>query len=94
MGQPKKKTSRRRTGNRRSHFMGQLAKAVNQRSSVKVHSPRTARRLKKLASQTSTAPAKAVAKPAPAKARPAKPVTKPASQSRRPAPAKAKSSKT
>lgn len=36
MGQPKKRTSSRRTGSRRSHLAGKLAKAVNSRSPVKV----------------------------------------------------------
>lgn len=36
MGKPKKQTSGRRTGNRRSHFVQKLAKIVNGRSPVHV----------------------------------------------------------
>ena len=36
MGQPKKKTTRRRTGNRRSHQFAKLARAVNKTSPVRV----------------------------------------------------------
>ena len=45
MSTPKKQISRRRTGNRRSHLLEQLTKAVNKRSPVKVLN----RRQKKLA---------------------------------------------
>ncbi len=36
MGQPKKRTTHRRTGNRRSHMVNKLARVVNARSPVKV----------------------------------------------------------
>lgn len=36
MGKPKKQTTGRRTGNRRSHMMLKLAKVVNGRSPVRV----------------------------------------------------------
>ncbi len=36
MGQPKKRTSPRRTGNRRSHLLRKLARRVNATSPVKV----------------------------------------------------------
>lgn len=36
MGKPKKRTTGRRTGNRRSHLMLKLAKVVNGRSPVHV----------------------------------------------------------
>ena len=36
MGKPKKQTTDRRTGNRRSHFVQKLAKVVNDRSPVHV----------------------------------------------------------
>lgn len=37
MGKPKKRTSPRRTGMRRSHLVLKLARAVNTKSPVKVH---------------------------------------------------------
>jgi ribosomal protein L32 len=37
MGKPKKRTSSRRTGTRRSHLVTKLAKAVNAKSPVKVN---------------------------------------------------------
>lgn len=37
MGQPKKRTSPRKTGARRSHLVQKLARQVNGRSPVKVH---------------------------------------------------------
>jgi len=37
MGKPKKRTSPRRTGTRRSHLVLKLARSVNARSPVKVH---------------------------------------------------------
>lgn len=40
MGQPKKRTSPRRTGARRSHLMLKLAKRVNATSPVRVHTRR------------------------------------------------------
>lgn len=36
MGKPKKRTTPRRTGNRRSHLVLKLARAVNAKSPVKV----------------------------------------------------------
>ena len=36
MGKPKKRTSARRTGNRRSHLVLELARKVNGKSPVKV----------------------------------------------------------
>lgn len=36
MGQPKKRTTPRRTGNRRSHLVLKLARRVNAKSPVKV----------------------------------------------------------
>ncbi len=36
MGKPKKRTTPRRTGNRRSHHLLKLARAVNAKSPVKV----------------------------------------------------------
>jgi ribosomal protein L32 len=36
MGKPKKRTSSRRTGMRRSHLLGKLARRVNAKSPVKV----------------------------------------------------------
>jgi ribosomal protein L32 len=40
MGQPKKRTSPRRTGMRRSHQLEKLAKRVNARSPIKVYTSR------------------------------------------------------
>ena len=37
MGKPKKRTSHRRTGTRRSHLVVKLARAVNAKSPVKVY---------------------------------------------------------
>ena len=37
MGKPKKQTSPRRTGNRRSHLIIKLARAVNAKSPVKAY---------------------------------------------------------
>lgn len=37
MGKPKKRTSSRRTGMRRSHLVVKLARAVNAKSPVKVY---------------------------------------------------------
>ncbi len=37
MGKPKKRTTARRTGARRSHLVLKLARAVNAKSPVKVH---------------------------------------------------------
>ncbi len=40
MGKPKKQTSPRKTGLRRSHLVLKLARAVNGKSPVKVHTTR------------------------------------------------------
>jgi ribosomal protein L32 len=40
MGKPKKRTSARRTGARRSHLVVELARKVNAKSPVKVYSTR------------------------------------------------------
>ena len=40
MGKPKKRTSSRRTGSRRSHLALKLARAVNRKSPVKVRTTR------------------------------------------------------
>lgn len=40
MGKPKKRTSHRRTGTRRSHLLLKLARAVNGKSPVKVFTTR------------------------------------------------------
>jgi ribosomal protein L32 len=41
MGKPKKRTSSRRTGMRRSHLFQKLANRVNAKSPVKVGAPKT-----------------------------------------------------
>lgn len=41
MGKPKKRTSARRTGTRRSHLVIKLARAVNAKSPIKVFTTRT-----------------------------------------------------
>ncbi len=40
MGKPKKRTSSRRTGSRRSHLVLKLARAVNAKSPVKAYTTR------------------------------------------------------
>jgi ribosomal protein L32 len=40
MGKPKKRTSSRRTGSRRSHLVLELARAVNAKSPVKAYTTR------------------------------------------------------
>lgn len=40
MGKPKKRTSHRRTGTRRSHLVLELARAVNAKSPVKAYTTR------------------------------------------------------
>jgi len=40
MGKPKKRTSPRRTGTRRSHLLLKLARAVNAKSPVKAYTTR------------------------------------------------------
>ncbi len=58
MGKPKKRTTPRRTGNRRSHLVSKLAKAVNAKSPVKV---------RKIKPETEQPVKKSVKKPAPKK---------------------------
>jgi len=55
MGKPKKRTSPRRTGTRRSHLKLKLARVVNAKSPVKVYTTR----------RESAKPVKAQATPAP-----------------------------
>lgn len=50
MGKPKKRTSPRRTGTRRSHLVLKLARVVNGKSPVKVHT--TAKETGKKVSKT------------------------------------------
>jgi ribosomal protein L32 len=50
MGKPKKRTSSRRTGTRRSHLVLKLARAVNAKSPVKVFTTR-----KEFGNKTATA---------------------------------------
>ncbi len=40
MGKPKKRTSPRRTGSRRSHLVVKLARAVNAKSPIKAYTTR------------------------------------------------------
>ena len=40
MGKPKKRTSHRKTGTRRSHLVVKLARAVNSRSPIKTYTTR------------------------------------------------------
>ncbi|MDB5184753.1 MAG: hypothetical protein JWN38_561 [Candidatus Saccharibacteria bacterium] len=40
MGKPKKRTSPRKTGTRRSHIVLELARKVNSKSPIKVHTTR------------------------------------------------------
>ncbi len=40
MGKPKKQTSHRRTGSRRSHLVVKLARAVNGKSPIKAYTTR------------------------------------------------------
>ncbi len=54
MGKPKKRTSPRRTGTRRSHLVLKLARAVNGRSPVKVFTTRKESGKKLSAEVTST----------------------------------------
>ncbi len=50
MGKPKKRTSPRRTGMRRSHLVEKLARRVNARSPVKVITKKSS--LKKVSAKT------------------------------------------
>jgi len=63
MGKPKKRTSPRKTGTRRSHLMLKLARVVNGKSPIKV---RTTKR--ETGKTTKAAPKKTAAKKASAKA--------------------------
>jgi hypothetical protein len=68
MGKPKKRTSSRRTGSRRSHLLLKLARAVNAKSPIKV---RTTKREtgKKLAAESKPAKPTTTTKKATAKAK-------------------------
>jgi ribosomal protein L32 len=55
MGKPKKRTSSRRTGMRRSHLVAKLAKVVNGKSPVKALAKRKA--AKKVAEKPAAKPA-------------------------------------
>ena len=69
MGQPKQQTTRRRTGNRRSHLLAKLQRAVNRTSPVKVVFNQKATAVKRSApKKRATAPQK----PAAGKAAPKK----------------------
>jgi len=62
MGKPKKRTSPRRTGTRRSHLKLKLARAVNAKSPVKVYTTRR-ESAKPVTAQAKSAPkAKALSK--------------------------------
>lgn len=68
MGKPKKRTSPRRTGARRSHLVLELARKVNGKSPVKVFTTRRESGKKVTAEVTGKQPAATkVAKKAPAK---------------------------
>lgn len=58
MGKPKKRTSHRRTGARRSHLVLKLARAVNAKSPVKART--TAKQSSKTTTKTAKKPAKSV----------------------------------
>lgn len=75
MGQPKKKTTRRRTGNRRQHLILKLARAVNRTSPVRVAAPKKVKPQSK-PSTPKKQPAKTDSKTTKTKA-PKPPVTKP-----------------
>lgn len=51
MGKPKKQTSHRRTGARRSHLVVKLARAVNGKSPVKAYTTRRESGAKKVAAK-------------------------------------------
>ena len=76
MAQPKKRTSKTKTGMRRSHLMSKLRRAVNRTSPVKAQPTKKAR---PAAAKAKPAKARAAAKPATKKAKPAtkKPTAKP-----------------
>ena len=69
MGQPKQQTTRRRTGNRRSHLLAKLQRAVNRTSPVKVVFSQKATAAKRPVSKKRAA---APQKPAAGKATPQK----------------------
>lgn len=58
MGKPKKRTSSRRTGSRRSHLVIELARAVNRKSPVKAFTT-VRENPKKITKKTAKTPAKA-----------------------------------
>ena len=58
MGKPKKRTSARRTGTRRSHLVIKLARAVNAKSPIKAFTTR--RETGKTATRTVKSPKRAV----------------------------------
>ena len=58
MGKPKKRTSSRRTGTRRSHLVLKLARAVNAKSPIKAFTTR--RETGKSLADTTKSPKKAV----------------------------------
>lgn len=58
MGQPKKRTSARRTGTRRSHLILKLARAVNAKSPVKARTTKNdTGRVKKVTAKKASRPA-------------------------------------
>ena len=77
MGKPKKRTSARKTGLRRSHLVLKLARMVNGKSPVKVRTTKNETGKKKTATQAEAKVMKAVEKTnAPAKKSTAKKSTK------------------
>lgn len=56
MPEPKKRTTKRRTGNRRQHLIAKLAREVNRRSPVKVRPPQKVKKTETKAT-TKTKPA-------------------------------------
>ncbi len=66
MGKPKKRTSARRTGSRRSHLVHKLARAVNGKSPVKVFTTRkeSGKSLSAIVKPAKKPKSKAQAKPA------------------------------
>lgn len=62
MGKPKKQTSSRKTGMRRSHLVVKLARAVNAKSPVKAYSTRRESGKKLAAEVKSVKPEKQTAK--------------------------------
>lgn len=73
MGQPKKRTSARRTGTRRSHLVLKLARAVNAKSPVKARTTKNdTGRVKKVAKKQTKPAAKSAAAKKPASKKTAK----------------------